>query len=1644
MVSPTLNIVIEATDAATPTIKNLESSIIRFVGSVSAALATIRTIAFPIQSAASLQTELLNVGKTTEFATDQLEQLRKGLIDVSQRMNVTAVDLAKIAAAGGQMGLGKEGVDGLLQFTETAARFSSVLNVSAEEAGAAIAKLSNIFNVSVKDAEKIGSLLNEISNNSTADGRDLVDMVQRIGTAGGTVGIKAAAALAATGRDLGLTVETVGTSFNKVFLDLQTKAGDIAGAMGIPVEAWSAKVRTDGIGALKDYLTFLSKMAPAQRAAFAEDTTGGGRIFALITSLVNDASNGFALLDKHLKEAADGFDGGTSAIKEQERVLGGLEAQYDILKNVLKNLAETVGKEALPYLTSLVKSFQEWAKQPDVINNLKAMGRYIGEMGKSLISALGALGPFIGMLSELGPYLRLFLAFKIGSYFVDMASGLGKGTKALIDHANAWRQVLTGNKAAIAQAGATVAAANAAAAQANAAGAATGRAAQQAVVPLVTRVGAAIGNMQALNTVLTQNGTVMAGLNARYDQYQQRIAAATSGAQKGGLTTQMNRIDAQRQALAAASNSLIQQQGVLGRITGAYNAFATAIGAATTPLGKITAAANAAGNAFVAFGRSATTAAGGAVGTIGARLAGMGSAIVAATTSWAGFGAAMSVVGGIASRFLFVWLPIATVIYSIADALGLVTPVVNIFKRLVGVTTESSESIAKREAVARQALEEEESSIRAVAAGYGKIAAEIAKAGEKAIAFGQAMKAAPVVQAQNQKIEIDINYEMKNQSILYDAINEAKTQLATLQAAYQKALSGGDTAKQADIAAQMRVAEQEISNLERASAASINESVRLQTQRVEAMHNMVAVQKSILQNFDDEGFALVRMIAEQSKYRSEVEQTAKRLADLESAGAKNSTNDSVRKDYAMVRGELDALDAKYKSFTAALDAELAKSSLSALRFVHSLVPDVDKVNFKDLSSQIASIELAFGKVGSISQQRMDEMERSVGSLESRIASLLVKADELRKSGDVAGSNQYKGESSVLQADLAKIKGMVDAYGDLKSAAKEARAAVAGSVSTPAERSKKDVEELIKAYAKIGTLKQLEAAQQSVVRATTQIAEDMKKKYESVFKDIQTRGEQTFNALADIQRTIATRDSSLSGAAFKQSQIKEAKDFELAIKDQETAIRHKALAQGMSRSEMENEINALHRMQEVLRRNFEANQDTARAEQEVMAKLREKQYIQGQLNGSMAKQEALVQAIKQAQDSGNAAKAAALAAELSRQADLTDGHFKDLQKTIAEIASLMAKTTQGLNENGTLKFSYDDAAIKQAAKGIDELLPKINELDARSRQSANSGAQAAATSASQSLTSVQEEIKKTQEVIDSFTKMAGRASKDTADQISLMLAGVTQSAPAFKDISTALQSIANADLRTGNLIGGITDMRTMLADIDKIAGGIAGKLSQNIEVTNLASLQDALRSMGNVQIKPDMSQVPGAMQNAIGSSTYTVGKFDMGNLPGEVQSSINSRTYRATIYADVIPQQAQGGPAGFIPRFAGGGRILGAGTGLSDSILAMLSHGEYVMDAQTVRTFGSGFFAMLQQLGQGSTGLASLRHALLSATIPSMALPRFASGGMIGTGIAGLTGGSASATEKVELTLNVGGGKYKVEGNRDQVRGLYNALRMLER
>ncbi|MGM9571735.1 MAG: tape measure protein [bacterium] len=74
----------------------------------------------------------------------------------------------------------------------------------------------------------------------------------------------------------------------------------------------------------------------------------------------------------------------------------------------------------------------------------------------------------------------------------------------------------------------------------------------------------------------------------------------------------------------------------------------------------------------------------------------------------------------------------------------------------------------------------------------------------------------------------------------------------------------------------------------------------------------------------------------------------------------------------------------------------------------------------------------------------------------------------------------------------------------------------------------------------------------------------------------------------------------------------------------------------------------------------------------------------------------------------------------------------------------------------------------------------------------------------------------------------------------------------------------------------------------------------------------------------------------------------------------------------------GGRLGGVSGFASGGYISGPGTGTSDSIPALLSNGEYVIKASSVRRYGQSFFD------------------LLNMGIRPSGIPRFATGGLVGS------------------------------------------------
>lgn len=140
--------------------------------------------------------------------------------------------------------------------------------------------------------------------------------------------------------------------------------------------------------------------------------------------------------------------------------------------------------------------------------------------------------------------------------------------------------------------------------------------------------------------------------------------------------------------------------------------------------------------------------------------------------------------------------------------------------------------------------------------------------------------------------------------------------------------------------------------------------------------------------------------------------------------------------------------------------------------------------------------------------------------------------------------------------------------------------------------------------------------------------------------------------------------------------------------------------------------------------------------------------------------------------------------------------------------------------------------------------------------------------------------------------------------------------------------------------------------------------------------------------------------------WITGAQSFGDAMKNILQQLIAQLIQAAIYATIVAA-CTGGGGGFAARwkgafgkgFASGGSVAGPGTGTSDSVPAMLSNGEYVLNAQAVDRLGVPFL----------NGLNTGR------------LRGFASGGLVGSGGAynrPVSVASSSSSTSNSITLNV--------------------------
>ncbi len=301
--------------------------------------------------AISFESAMADVRKVVNFDEgDDIKKMSADILKMSQTLPVTANELAAIAAAGGQIGLGSKDVR---EFTGLVTKMKVAFDMSAEDVGDSVAKIKNILGISLKDMEDLGDSINNLSDNSASKAREIIDVMKRTAAAGKQIGFtkEQIAALSSSFISLGKGPEVAGTAINSLYRVLAT-----ADNMGTKTESAFAKLGISGAflkqasfddpqKALDMFLQRISKLDQKEQMGVLVDIFG--REFADdMATLVG----GLDTYKEALKNASDEAKKG-SLQREFDTRAATTENSIILMKNAFNSLAVNLGSVFLPAIS---------------------------------------------------------------------------------------------------------------------------------------------------------------------------------------------------------------------------------------------------------------------------------------------------------------------------------------------------------------------------------------------------------------------------------------------------------------------------------------------------------------------------------------------------------------------------------------------------------------------------------------------------------------------------------------------------------------------------------------------------------------------------------------------------------------------------------------------------------------------------------------------------------------------------------------------------------------------------------------------------------------------------------------------------------------------------------------------------------------------------------------------------------------------------------------------------------------------------------------------------------------------------------------------------------------------------------------------
>ncbi|MEG0689182.1 MAG: phage tail tape measure protein, partial [Hungatella sp.] len=295
-----------------------------------------------INAGSDFESAFAGVRKTVNATEEEFTVLEEAIRNMAKNKPQTAMELAEIAEAAGQLGIQTENLE---SFTSVMADLKEATNLG-DEGASQFAKFANIVGMQQDKFSNLGSAVVALGNTSATTEADIMEMAMNIAGAGNQVNMSEGDILgfSASLSSVGIEAEKGGSAMSKLMVNMQlaTENGgeslsQFAAVAGMSASDFKQAFKKDAAGAIIAFISGLNDTGRLGKSAIATLDDMGIREVRLRDTLLR-AANASGLFVDTLATGNAAFDENVALTKEAEQRYATFESRLGMVKNRINDV----------------------------------------------------------------------------------------------------------------------------------------------------------------------------------------------------------------------------------------------------------------------------------------------------------------------------------------------------------------------------------------------------------------------------------------------------------------------------------------------------------------------------------------------------------------------------------------------------------------------------------------------------------------------------------------------------------------------------------------------------------------------------------------------------------------------------------------------------------------------------------------------------------------------------------------------------------------------------------------------------------------------------------------------------------------------------------------------------------------------------------------------------------------------------------------------------------------------------------------------------------------------------------------------------------------------------------------------------------